>query len=110
MVQRQPQEPSSQQIVSAYRQEIDRSYLERASHVPQENFSSAHAKAEAFNGLKGEIDTEMLGILEKMEGLSQKVKANVRSDENPEGLLTRREEEYLRCLETGHRELEDLLR
>ena len=110
MVEKQPQEPSSQQIVSEHRQEADKSLLEKARHVPSENFNSAQAKAEAFNGLKGEIDTEMLGILEKMEGLSQKVKANIRSDENPEGLLTRREEEYLRCLETGHRELEDLLR
>ena len=80
MVEKQPQEPSGQQIVTGLRQEQNQTLVERAKQIPQENLNSAQAKAEAFHGLKEEIDTEMLGILEKMEGLNQKIKANVKSD------------------------------
>ena len=37
-----------------------------------------------------------------------KVKANLRSDLNPDGLLTQKESQYLDCLKIKHREFENL--
>ena len=42
--------------------------------------------------------------------LAQKIKDNVQTDENPEGLLTLPEEEYLSCLDVRHRDLDQILR
>ena len=45
-----------------------------------------------------------------MDGVRQLIKDNIHSDQNLEGLLTRKEANYLGCLELKHRELEFLFR
>ena len=55
-----------------------------------------------FRSLKSEIDTEMALVHQTLEGVTRKIKANVRSEDNPNGLLVQQEYEYLRCLELQH--------
>ena len=51
----------------------------------------------------------MLIVLEKLEQMSNKVKANIKNDANKDGLLINDEEQYLQCLKVGHRDFEELL-
>ena len=63
---------------------------------------------QAFLGLKQEIDDKMLVIQEKLQDLRQTVDSNVRSTENPLGLLKHDRETYLDLLQIGHVKLEEV--
>ena len=45
---------------------------------------------------------------EKLTKVKKAVKANMRNEQNPDGLLTREERAYMNCLELQERELEEL--
>ena len=48
-------------------------------------------------------------MLSKLDALQQKVKANLKTEQNPDGLLTRQESKYLDCLSIKHSEFENIL-
>ena len=78
--------------------------------MPNEIVSSAEGRLVSFRNLKSEIDTDMMVIHERSLAISQKISANIKSEEKPEGLLTRNAQDYLKCLKFGHGELELLFR
>ena len=90
--------------------EFSQSMVTQGKSVPSEIVSSAERQIVDFRSLKGGIDTDMLLVHETIHKITQKIRASVRSEQNQEGLLTRNEQDYLRCLELGHRELETLFR
>ena len=47
---------------------------------------------------------------EKVQGVKAKIRANTKSDINPDGLLRQKELDYLNCLKFQYHELEDLLK
>ena len=49
-------------------------------------------------------------VHEIMEELKVQIRANVMSDQNQDGLLTARDEQYMRCFEFDYEGLEALLR
>ena len=59
--------------------------------------------------MKGEIDEAIVQLVPKLEVLLRKVKSNVKSAENPDGLLTRGLDQYFGCLDFNSRKLERLL-
>ena len=78
--------------------------------LSDEIVTRAKDKLEGFEKLKSEIDTAMMEVHQKIDGVSQMIKANVRSEDNPNGLLVKPSDDYLKCLELQHRDLEVLLR
>ena len=78
--------------------------------LPDEIVARAERKSAGFRSLKSEIDSEMARIHEALDGVRRKIRENIVSDENEDGLLTGRNDDYLKCLEINHRELELLLR
>ena len=56
------------------------------------------AKMEGLLAVKGEIYEDLLVVHEKLEAAQAKVKANLKSAENPEGVLTGEEKVYFDCL------------
>ena len=63
---------------------------------------------DGFRSLKTDIDTEMDAIHQKLKSVSVKITDNLKSEANPEGLLTGGRNSYLNCLKLKYRELEDL--
>ena len=63
-----------------------------------------------FRSLKAELDEDLAGILQRVEQFKTKIKANLYSNENQDGLLTRGEEKYLSCLQIEYQRLENLYR
>ena len=72
--------------------------------------SQAQDKFANFQSFKSEVDTDMMALLELSGALKQKIARCLKTAANPDGLLTHPEQEYLSCLEIGHRRLKDLLR
>jgi len=56
-------------------------------------------KIEDFKAIKGQIYADLQVAHEKLDAAKLKVRANLRSAENPNGLLTRHEQAYIECLE-----------
>ena len=67
-------------------------------------------KLEGFRELKKELDGYMQEVLGKLDLMKSRIKDNIKSDANPEGLLLSKEEKYMQCLETKHEELEKVYR
>ena len=67
-------------------------------------------KLEGFRELKTELDGYMQEVLGTVDLMKSRIKDNVKSDANPEGLLLSKYEKYMQCLETKHEELEKVYR
>ena len=63
-----------------------------------------------LNALKGEIQAEMAKAHKAFNEVRKKIRENVQSDKNKDGLLTGEQEDYLKCLEMDYRKPEYLLR
>ena len=72
--------------------------MEKGKTAPSEIVSCAEGKVEGFKSLKNIIDSDLMSIHEKIEGIKTKIKDNIKNNQKPEGLLTRNEQDYLRCL------------
>ena len=72
--------------------------------------AAAEKKVARFNSFKGEIDTDLAKALEIVESISRKIRENTLSKQNKDGILTCKEENYLKCLQINYREFEILLR
>ena len=110
MVQKQPQEISKQQEMIQTFGDLSASFLDKGKDIPKVIVSQAQDKIADFQSFKSEIDADMMALLELSEAIKQKISRCVKTRANPDGLLTQSEQEYLSCLELGHRKLEDLFR
>ena len=63
-----------------------------------------------FLQTKADIDTQMAQIHERVQIVKDIVKGSVRGKENPKGVLTKSEQEYIACLEMQHVRFESLMR
>ena len=61
--------------------------------------NKAEAKIEGFRVLKAQIFEDIEAAHEKLEDAKNKIKDSIKNAQNPEGLLTRQESSYTRCLE-----------
>ena len=84
-----PQEPTIQKKVLDALAMSQGVALEESKGLPQEQIQCASMKIENFDELKAELDTELQAILERMDNLKLKIKANIYNEENLDGLLTR---------------------
>ena len=64
----------------------------------------------AFDKLKQEIDREMSVVLDRVEAIKGKLRSNLHSENNGDGLLRQSEEDYFKCLQIGYLQLEQLFR
>ena len=55
--------------------------------MPQEEITVAEMKLEGFRELKKELDGYMQKVLGTVELMKSRIKENIKSDVNPEGLL-----------------------
>ena len=60
--------------------------------------------------IKGEINTGMVRVHEALDDVRKKIRENCKSEQNQDGLLTGKQEDYLQCLEMDYRKFEQLLR
>ena len=84
--------------------------FEKGEALHAEMLNTAKNKLAGFNLLKGEIDTDMAKAHEVLDGVRRKIRANILSKENPDGLLTNSQEDYLQCLAMNYRHLEQMFR
>ena len=78
--------------------------------LPEEIVARAEQKSAGFRSLKSEIDDEIARAHEALNGVRRKIRENILSEKNEDGLLTGKLDDYLRCLEMNYREFELLLR
>ena len=52
-----------------------------------------------FLQVKAEVDTQMAKIHKRVQMVKEIIKGSVRGKENPTGVLTKSEQEYMECLE-----------
>ena len=61
--------------------------LDNYEEVPDEDAGCAQDQQDGFRSLKTEIDVAMTEVHQKIAMVSQIIKANAKSEDNPEGLL-----------------------
>ena len=71
--------------------------------------SYAKDQIDGFNFLRFEMNAELQTIHAGIGRVKEKVSANLKSEENPTGLLTHNERAYIECLELKKCEFEVLL-
>ena len=106
-------EPQDESVVKVMMQTLEESkekLLNQSRNLPQETVASIERSQARLNLLKADIDTEMMNILEKIDGIKSKISDNILNDANPYGLLKQKKEDYFKCLELGHCQLENLFR
>ena len=84
--------------------------LKQGSGIPAQMIAQSNNQKAAFLKLKFEIDSKLAVVHEGLYLVKQMVKANFRCKENPDGLLTRKDSEYMVCLKLENLRLEQLLR
>ena len=82
--------------------EFTKSMLQRGKTVPNELVSCAEGNLMGFRSLKGEIDTELLVVHERMQKITNIIKENIKNESNPYGYLTQNQQDYLTCLQFQH--------
>ena len=88
--------------------DLTSSVLNKGKELPSMIISQAQDKCANLQSFKSEIDVDMMALLELTDAIKQKITRCLKTNENPDGLLTQLEQEYLSCLDIGHRKLEDL--
>lgn len=73
-------------------------FLTDAHKLPEGAIENAQANCEKFITLKEEIEQEMKMVEEQVDILKDKVRANLKSEENPDGLLTCKQDDYFDCV------------
>jgi len=61
-----------------------------------------------FHVIRGKIYEDLQVVHEKLDQVKEKVRASLKSEQNPDGLLTRGEQAYVKCLELQKEQLEVL--
>ena len=84
--------------------------MDLMKNLPGEILKAAESKISSFNKLKTEIDSGISEIHEKVKVVSKRIRENIKCEQNPEGLLTRKESDYLRCLRIEYRTLKDMFK
>ena len=75
-----------------------------------EMLALAENQMAGFLSVKLDIYNQLAEIHGRLDKVKVKIRENVRSQENPEGVFTLQKEDYLKCLELQHEELESLMR
>ena len=83
--------------------------LKKTRQLPDEMVKQAQRRVTGYYSLKGEINEEMTKVRESIKRVRDKIKANVQNEQNPHGLLTSDNNDYLQCLEMNHGDFERLL-
>ena len=81
-----------------------------AASLPKEIIAKSEQRVAAFKSLRAEIGADMGKVNELLDAIRLKIKANsnVRHPANQDSLLVQTEQEYLACLVSNLRQLEDL--
>lgn len=70
----------------------------------------AQRRVDEYNVLQSELYDEMMKLSDSLERVKGKIRVNVLSEQNQNGLLMSDEQDYLKCLDMNHRGFEELLR
>ena len=71
--------------------------------------SEAKEQRQEFLSLQSHLKADFAELIVKQAEFRQKVKSNMRTKENPNGVLTRKESDYFECLEIKHEQFTNLL-
>ena len=106
----EPQESSTRSKILSKQQNYASKILNEGKKLPEEMVAVAEQKLSGFNSLKSEIDDGMARAHQELDGVRMKIRENILSNENTDGLLTGKYDDYIKCLEINYRDLELLLR
>ena len=84
--------------------------IRESKKFPDIVIEQATAKLDSFRNLKGEIDTDMMQIFERLEAVEKKIRDNCVSKEKPWNVLMQPEADYIECLKMQHEKLEQFFR
>ena len=70
----------------------------------------AKKKLDNFRTFKVDVDIEVQKVLFRLDGLRHRIRESMIGSDNKNGFLKRKEEDYLKCLEIDHKQLEKLLK
>ena len=91
----QPQDLTMQNIICSAHERLTQEISEQDRLFPDE----AKFKAERFEEVKEEICTILLDVDGKLQSVKQKIKSNLRNNQNQDGLFTGDELEYIKCVD-----------
>ena len=72
--------------------------MQLRKNIPGKIIDDAELKLVKFKSLEKEINAEMVAVVKQALAIRLKISRNMKSDGNPDGLLTRTEDEYMKCL------------
>ena len=70
----------------------------------------AEQKLVRLHQAKSDVDDKMAVVHQTLQEVRQIIQNNLHNKDNLDGVMTRKEPQYMACLELKHRELEDLFR
>ena len=105
----EPQEPGAAEKILEAQEKFFEETKKEQQELPEQMVAVARAKLESFQALKTAIDEKLAALLETKEEICALIKDNIQSEAHPDGLLTKEEASYLKCLEVEHIELRELL-
>lgn len=106
----EPQEDKASAEAKKLLEQVHTQLMETGKRAQQQIVSIAETNLAVFNALKTEIDRDMAAIHDKIEGIKKKIKEHSLTIVNPNGLFRQKDEDYFKCLELNHRQLEQLFR
>ena len=106
----EPQELSTRSQILDKQQNSAAEIMNEGRKLPEEMVTTAEHRVTGFKTLKAEIGEEMAKAHEVLDGFRKKIQENILSDENRDGLLTGKLDDYLNCLEIKYLDFELLLR
>lgn len=89
--------------------EHSHSILISSKSVKEELTQQAQGKRDGLANLQAYFEAVLSTVLDKLDGLKRVVQENIKSEQNPDGLLTRSEQDYIDCLELNYHEFQTLL-
>ena len=106
----EPQELSTRSQILDKQQNSAAEIMNEGRKLPEEMVTTAEHRVTGFKTLKAEIGEVMAKSHEVLDGFRKKIQENILSDENRDGLLTGKLDDYLNCLEIKYLDFELLLR
>ena len=95
--------------LSNFTKQFQSDFHDKADAMPEFEKKEAEARVAKYTALEDELEHCVKIIDDGIFQLSKKVKENLRTEQNPEGLLISNESDYLDCLEYKKQTFLDLM-
>ena len=78
--------------------------------LPAEMLANAESRRAGLAQVKTDIDSRLMVAHTNLDEAKALIKSNLQNTDNPKGVFTGEEKEYMDCLQLGHVKLENLIR